>query len=195
MDFRESDTKLNLMRAFAGESQARNRYMFAAEQAKKDKLYVIQKVFEYTADQEQAHAKVFYDYLKEFEGESICVDGGYPVDIYPNIVKQLLAAHNNEYHEYQDVYKTFGEIAEKEGFKTIAQSFKLIADIEKTHGDRFKKFADYIEEGKLFLNDEKTEWLCLHCGNIHSAKQAPKVCPVCNYPQGYFIRLEMSPFE
>lgn len=179
MDLKNSQTKDNLMRAFAGESQARNRYLFAASQAKKEKLHVIQAVFEYTADQERAHAKVYYDHLKELAGSNISVDGSYPVDIYDNMVQLLRAAQHNEYEEHDDVYAKFGEIAE----------------IEKTHGDRFGKFADYMEEGKLFLNDEKTEWLCLNCGHIHNSAEAPKSCPVCNHPQGFFIRLGMSPFN
>lgn len=195
MDFKNSQTKDNLMRAFAGESQARNRYLFAASQAKKEKLHVIQAVFEYTADQERAHAKVYYDHLKKLAGSNISVDGSYPVDIYDNIVQLLRAAQHNEYEEHDDVYAKFGEIAEQEGFKAVAYSFKKIAEIEKTHGDRFGKFANYIEEGKLFLNDEKTEWLCLNCGHIHNSTEAPKSCPVCNHPQGFFIRLGMSPFN
>lgn len=195
MDFKNSKTKDNLMRAFAGESQARNRYLFAASQAKKEKLHVIQAVFEYTADQERAHAKVYYDHLKELAGSNISVDGSYPVDIYDNIVQLLRAAQHNEYEEHDDVYTKFAEIAEQEGFKAVAYSFKKIAEIEKTHGDRFGKFADYIEEGKLFLNDEKTEWLCLNCGHIHNSIEAPKSCLVCNHPQGFFIRLGMSPFN
>lgn len=195
MEFKNSQTRDNLMRAFAGESQARNRYTFAAEKAKEQKLYVIQAVFEYTADQERAHAKVYYDHLKELSGENIVVDGGYPVDIYSTILEDLKAAHHNEYEEYEDVYVKFAEIAEEEGFKAAANSFRKIAEIEKTHGDRFEKFAKYIEEGKLFLNDEKTQWLCLNCGNIHNGKEAPKVCPVCSYPQGYFVRRDMSPFN
>lgn len=195
MNFENSKTKDNLMRAFAGESQARNRYLFAASQAKKEKLHVIQALFEYTADQERAHAKVFYDHLKELSGKNILVDGQYPVDIYNNVYQLLRAAQHNEYEEHDDVYFKFGKIAEEEGFKDIAFSFKKIGDIEKTHGDRFGKFADYMEEGKLFLNDEKTEWLCLNCGHIHNANEAPKSCPVCSHPQGFFVRLEMSPFN
>ena len=133
MDFKNSQTKDNLMRAFAGESQARNRYLFAASQAKKEKLHVIQAVFEYTADQERAHAKVYYDYLKELAGSNISVDGSYPVDIYDNMVQLLRAAQHNEYEEHDDVYAKFGEIAEKEGFKAVAYSFR---EVRKTTSQR-----------------------------------------------------------
>lgn len=195
MNFQESKTKENLMRAFAGESQARNRYLFAAGQAKNNKLHVIQSIFEYTADQERAHAKVFYNHLKPFAGENICVDGCYPVDISDNIVDLMRAAQHNEYQEHEHEYATFAKIAEEEGFPAIAYSFSGIAAIEKTHGDRFGQFADLIEQNKLFNDDQEIEWLCLNCGHIHKGKSAPQACPVCQHPQGFFIRLELSPFK
>lgn len=195
MNFSDSKTKENLIRAFAGESQARNRYLFSAGQAKNSKLHVIQSVFEYTADQERAHAKVFYNHLKPFAGENICVDGCYPIDIYDDIVKLLKAAQHNEYQEHEHEYATFAKIAQEEGFPTIAYSFSSIAAIEKTHGDRFGQFADLIEQDKLFKDEQEVEWLCLNCGHIHKATSAPQVCPVCQHPQGFFIRLSLSPFQ
>ena len=194
VDFRESVTKENLMRAFAGESQARNRYTFAAAQAKKEHLHVVEAVFNYTADQERQHAYIFYQHLKEMAGETIQIDGGYPVDISPDMDKLLRMAQHNEYEEHDDVYKNFGDKAKEEGFTQIANSFHMIADIEKFHGDRFGKFAQYLEEKKLFVSDVETGWICLKCGYIDWGKEAPKKCPVCSHDQGYFIRLELSPF-
>ncbi len=194
VDFRESQTKDNLMRAFAGESQARNRYTFGASQAKKNNLHVIEAVFTFTADQEKEHAEIFYNYLKEMAGENIHIDGGYPVDIDDDIIKILRAAQHNEYEEYDPVYKSFGDIAKEEGFNNIAASFHMISGIEKTHGDRFAKFAQLMEENKLFVSDVEEGWMCLNCGYVHWGKEALKECPVCHHNQGYFIRITMAPF-
>ena len=194
-DFKTSETAKNLMRAFAGESQARNRYTFAAGLAKEQKMPMVEAVFRYTADQEKEHAEIFYDYLKPLDKETIFIDGGYPVDISSRVVDLLKFAQHNEYEEWQDVYKTFGDIAKEEGFHKVASSFHMIAEIEKTHGDRFGKFAEMMEQDKLFVSDVKTGWMCLNCGYIYTGTQAPAVCPVCTHNQGYFIRLELSPFE
>ena len=137
VEFSESKTKENLMRAFAGESQTRNRYTFAASHAKKNGLYVISAIFAFTASQEKEHAEIFYNHLKEMAGESIFIDGGYPVDISEDMCTLLEMAQHNEYEEHDDVYKSFGEKAKEEGFSRIAASFMIIAEIEKTHGDRF----------------------------------------------------------
>lgn len=193
--FKDSETKENLMRAFAGESQARNRYTFAASQAKKNGLYVINAVFAYTASQEQEHAEIFYNHLKELAGETIVVDGGYPVDVSDDMSKLLRMAQHNEYEENDPVYKTFGEKAMEEGFNRVASSFFKIAEIEKIHGDRFGRFAKLMEEGKLFVSDVEVEWMCLNCGFVYKGTKAPAVCPVCQHDQGYFIRFELSPYE
>lgn len=195
MNFKDSETKENLMRAFAGESQARNRYTFAASQAKKNGLYVINAVFAFTADQEKEHAEIFYNHLKELAGENIFIDGGYPVDISESVEELLKAAQHNEYEEHDDVYKSFAEKAEEEGFSKVAASFRMIAEIEKIHGDRFGRFAKLMEEGKLFVSDVEVEWMCLNCGYVYKGKNAPAVCPVCKHDQGYFIRFEMVPYE
>lgn len=195
VDFSKSVTKENLMRAFAGESQARNRYTFAASQAKKNGLYVISAIFAFTASQEKEHAEIFYKHLKEMSGETIFIDGGYPVDISEDVSELLSRARHNEYEEHDPVYKAFGEKAQEEGFTQIAASFLQIAQIEKIHGDRFGKYAQLMKEGKLFVSDVEEEWLCLNCGYVHKGKEAPKVCPVCQHEQGYFIRFELTPAE
>ena len=167
-----SATAKNLMRAFAGESQARNRYTFSASVAKKEGLPVIEKVFLYTAEQEKEHAEVFYKFLKEMTGETM----------------------HNEFEEFDVVYKEFGDVALEEGFDRIGHVFHMIADVEKTHGDRFGIFANLLESSRLFAAEEDTEWICLNCGYIYEGKIAPKYCPVCEHEQGYFIRLEQAPY-
>lgn len=188
MDFKNSQTKLNLMKAFAGESQARNRYTFAASEAKKQNLNVVEKLFTFTANQEKEHAELFYNCLKELSGENITVDGTYPVDISTNIVSLLQSATHNEFEEYSPVYSNFANIAKEEGFIKVYNLFSKIAEIEKTHGERFQYFAKLLDENKLFKEDKETKWICLNCGHIHYANEAPKICPVCDHNQGYFIR-------
>jgi len=195
MDFSGSVTKDNLMRAFAGESQARNRYTFAASQAKKNGLYVISAVFAFTASQEKEHAEIFYNHLKDMAGETIFIDGGYPVDIADDTADLLEMARHNEYEEHDNVYKSFGETARKEGFEQIASTFLQIAEIEKVHGDRFGKYAQLMREGKLFVSDVEEEWMCLNCGFVYKGTQAPAVCPVCRHDRGYFIRFELAPYS
>lgn len=192
---KDSQTKINLMRAFAGESQARNRYTFGASQAKKENLAVVEKNFLYTADQERAHAKVFYNHLKELSGSTIHIDGGYPVEIFDNILQTLKAAQHDEYEEWEEVYKSFANTAKEEGFMAVANSFEKISNIEKIHGDRFGDFASKIENETLFKSDKEEKWICLNCGHVHTGTEAPKVCQVCQHPQGYFILYSKSPFE
>lgn len=193
--FAQSETKKNLMRAFAGESQARNRYTFAAGQAKKAGMYVIEALFTYTANQEKEHGEIFYNYLKDAAGENITIEGGYPVNIAGDLVSLLRSAQHNEYEEHDPVYKSFGDTAKQEGFAEIASAFHQIANVEKMHGDRFGKIADQLENGTLFVSGTSVKWICLHCGAVVEAKEAPSICPVCKHDRGYFIRLELSPFE
>ena len=202
VDFKNSQTKDNLMRAFAGESQARNRYTFAAGQARQQNLYILEEIFTFTADQEKEHAEIFYNFLKDLSGETVTVDGTYPVDIDPSMQKILRAAEHNELEEHDVVYKSFAETAKEEGFPQIASTFELIAKIEKTHAERFGRYAQWMEQDLLFgLNDplnagaaRQTAWLCLNCGHIHTGPVAPKHCPVCHHDQGYFVREAEGPF-
>ncbi|MCI9368516.1 MAG: rubrerythrin family protein [Oscillospiraceae bacterium] len=189
-----SKTRENLMRAFAGESQARNRYTFAASAARKEQLEVVARVFEYTADQEKAHAKVFYDLLLPSAGQNIAIDGNYPIDLSDKTLDLLKAARHNEYEEYEHDYAAFAEIAHREGFDLIGGQFELIAQIEKTHGDRFGLFADLLEQEKLFNSDGETLWVCLNCGEVIKASLAPQTCPVCRHNRGYYVRLDLAPY-
>lgn len=195
MDFKNSETAKNLMRAFAGESQARNRYTFGAALALKEKQHWISDVFYFTANQEKEHANIFYNHLKELSGETIFIDGGYPVEKYDNLLEVLKSAKHNEYEEYEDVYQKFSEIAKQEGYDEVARDFKNIAEIEKTHGDRFAMVASFIENQQLYQDTTTTRWMCLNCGFILESTQAPKQCPVCEHDQGFFIRLELAPFS
>lgn len=194
VSFEKSQTRENLMRAFAGESQARNRYTFAAGLAKKENLQVLQGIFFFTAGQEEQHAKLYYDLLKQISGQTVQVDGTYPVDLFPDVLAHLRAAAHNEYQEFEHDYTDFAKVAKEEGFPEISHIFSSVARIEKTHGDRFGAFADLLEQGKLFVSDVECRWMCLNCGHVVEGTMAPAVCPVCRHPQGYFIRWEMSPY-
>ena len=193
-NLKDSETQRNLLRAFAGESQARNRYTIAAEKAKKEKLQVVERVFKFTADQEKAHAEIFYDHLKELTGENLEIDGTYPIEVYDDALSLLKAARHDEYEEHENVYPAFAKTAEEEGFQAVAASFRQIAEIEKVHGDRFGRFAELLEQGQLFESKMETSFMCLNCGYIYTGTKLPELCPVCQYDKGYFIRLEMAPY-
>ncbi len=194
MDFAKSQTKINLMRAFAGESQARNRYTFAAARAKEQSLHLLDVLFTFTANQELAHANIFYNHLSSLAGENIRIDGGYPVDINASLVALLRSAHHNEHEEFTDAYPAFAAAAREEGFTAVAASFETIAQIEKTHGDRFAAYADLLEQNKLFTSDASCQWMCLNCGHIHEGTSAPEACPVCHHDKGFFVRLSLAPY-
>lgn len=194
VSFEDSITKENLMRAFAGESQARNRYTIAAQQARKSGLPVIEAVFTFTADQEKEHAEIFYKHLGQVAETNIAIDGTYPVDISHDVIKLLRAAQRNELEEHEDVYKNFEEKAREEGFQDIAGSFRMIGAVEKSHGERFSLFADLLEQNKLFVSDVKTSWMCLQCGNVYTGTAVPEKCPVCGHEKGYYVRLELAPY-
>lgn len=193
-EFKTSETAKNLMRAFAGESQARNRYTMAAALAKFQKMPVVEAVFRYTANQEKEHAEIFYRYLKPLNGETIWIDGGYPVNGDTDTLSQLKAAAHNEFEEHDTVYQSFGETARKEGFDEVAEVFFKIAKIEKTHGERFACLAQKLEDGMLFKSDKSVKWICTNCGYICEGDEAPKACPVCRHEQGYFVNAEIACF-
>ena len=190
VDFQQSETKKNLMRAFAGESQARNRYTFAAATARKEKLYAVEWVFNFTAGQEKEHAEIFYNHLASCQGKNIEICAAYPIDESKDTASLLRASHKNEYEEYQNIYKDFGDKAHSEGYLAIADSFYKISEIEKTHGDRFAKLLNLLETGKMFVSDLECTWVCLNCGHEVKGRFAPEMCPVCKHDKGYFIRAE-----
>ena len=181
VNFSESKTKENLMRAFAGESQARNRYTFAAEQCRREGMQSIGGIFLYTADQELAHARRFYELLKPETGTTIFIDGSYPVDEPGSVQDLLQAAAHNENEEAVDVYPAFARIAKEEGFYEAASTFMQIAEIEAMHRCRFQKLAELLKDHTFFERCETGKWICTNCGHVHEGRQAPAVCPVCRH--------------
>ena len=180
-------TAENLMKSFAGECQARTRYTYYASIAKKQGYVQISNIFMETAEQEKEHAKKFYKYLKEdFVDEMIDINAAFPVSFHEDTMKNLKAAAAGENEEWTELYPEFAKIAREEGFEAIAITFERISEVEKRHEARYNKLAKNIEEGKVFKKDEKVLWKCLNCGHIHEGEEAPKVCPTCVHPQGYF---------
>ena len=194
MNLKNTQTLNNLMRAFAGESLARNRYEFAAEQAETDGLPVIAAVFRYTADQEKEHAEIFADYLRRGGAETVEIKGGFPVDTAADTLALLASAVKNEQQEHSDVYPAFAAVARDEGFGEIARKLEQIARVESCHAGRFEAFRRLLAEHKLFVSDVECAWICLNCGHEFNEKAAPQTCPVCG-EAGYFIRVSMSPYE
>lgn len=188
-------TKENLMRAFAGESQARNRYTFAASVAKKEKYAILEQLFTYTANQEKAHAWEFMKRLKEFTGQEIDITASYPAEVETSTLVLLKAAAKHESAEGNEIYIEFSKIAKEEGFESIATLFEQIASIERVHSERFNRYAQELENGTLFKKNESINWMCTNCGFIYEGPEAPQACPVCAHPQGYFIPFENSDFE
>ena len=189
MSFKETRTAENLLKSFAGESQARMRYGYAAKTAKKEGYEQIFSIFSETADNEKEHAKVFFKHLLKngMEGEVINIMASYPVGWSPeNTLKNLEYAANGEKEEWTELYPMFAEIAEEEGYRDIALSWRMIAKVEKEHEKRFRKLYNNIRDLKVFKKDDKVFWKCINCGYIHESSEAPKICPTCNHPQSYF---------
>ncbi|MDX9872170.1 MAG: ferritin family protein [Clostridia bacterium] len=191
---KDSVTKENLLKAFAGECQAWRRYELAAGQSKAQNLEVLYWLFHYTGNQEKEHAEVFYNHLKEFNGQEISLSANYPIDNSNNLLELLQLAAQHEAAEHDTIYKSFGDKAREEGFSDIANSFYMIAEIEKVHSRRFTQYAQLMQNNKLFENETPIEYICLNCGHIHKALGAPQICPVCSHNQGFFVRREDSPF-
>ena len=172
MELKGSKTEQNLMAAFAGESQARNKYTYFASKAKKDGYEQIAAIFEETALNEKEHAKIWF---KELNGGAI-----------PSTVDNLKSAADGENYEWNDMYDEFAKVAREEGFDRIANLFEGVGKIEKEHEERFRKLLDNVENGLVFSKDGDKIWKCRNCGHIVIGKEAPKVCPVCAHPQSYF---------
>ncbi len=172
MELKGSKTEQNLMTAFAGESQARNKYTYYASKAKKDGYEQIAALFEETANNEKEHAKMWF---KELNGGEV-----------PSTEENLLAAAEGETYEWTDMYEEFAKVAEEEGFTVLAKKFRGVAAIEKMHEERYRKLLANVKEGLVFSRDGDMIWQCRNCGHIVVGKKAPLVCPVCNHPQSYF---------
>lgn len=191
---KDSMTKENLLKAFAGECQAWRRYEFAASQSKNQNLQVLYWLFHYTGSQEKEHSEIFYNHLREFHGQEISISADYPIDNSNNILELLQLSAKHEAAEHDTIYKSFGDIAKEEGFSHIANSFYMIAEIEQIHSQRFAQYAQLVQNNKLFENETPTEYICLNCGHVHKGNKAPQVCPVCSHNQGFFVRRDDSPF-
>jgi len=178
-----SKTEQNLLKSFAGESQAKMRYEFFAKQAKKDGLEQIASIFDETAINEKAHAKRFFKFL---EGGAVEITATYPAGKIGTTLENLKESAEGENEEWTELYPEFAKVAEEEGFKEIATAYKLIAKVEKAHEDRFKKLYKNLEEGKVFEKGDKVVWKCRNCGFLHEGTKAPEMCPACLHPQSYF---------
>lgn len=176
-------TEQNLLKAFAGESQARNRYTFFASVAKKEGYEQIAGVFMETAEQEKEHAKRFFKYL---EGGPLTITASYPAGIIGTTTENLLAAAEGEHEEWDVLYAEFGDVAEKEGFPEIANTFRQIAKVEAEHEKRYLKLLSRITDGNFFVRDNEIWWQCRNCGYVCKASEAPQICPSCKHPQAYF---------
>lgn len=171
-DLKGTKTEANLMTAFAGESQARNKYTYYASKAKKEGYEQIAAIFEETAGNEKEHAKMWFKLLCGGE--------------IPDTITNLEDAANGENYEWTEMYDEFSKVAKEEGFDDIANKFKLVGAIEKEHEARYRKLLDNIKEERVFNKEESVVWVCRNCGHVHVGKTAPKVCPTCNHPQSYF---------
>lgn len=186
MELKGSKTMQNLMNAFAGESQARNRYTYYASVAKEEGYEHISAIFEETAWNERAHAKVFFDHLVRGLGaDKLVVTGDYPVSL-GNTAENLKAAAEGENEEHAVLYPAFAKTAEEEGFKAIAKSFQEISEVEEQHEKRYLELYELVKSGKYFTRDEEVTWKCRNCGYVHVGKEAPQVCPACLHPQAHF---------
>lgn len=176
-------TEKNLLKAFAGESQAKNRYTFYAKQAKKEGFEQIAAFFEETALNEEQHAKIFFRFL---EGGPVEITASYPAGVIGNTTENLKSAADGEHEEWTELYPEFGKIASEEGFSKVATAFKLIATVEEHHENRYRKLLNNLEKNRAFEREEKTYWICRKCGYIHFGKKALNNCPACDHPVGYF---------
>lgn len=178
-----SKTEQNLLKAFAGESQARNRYTYFAGQARKEGLEQIAAFFDETAINEKEHAKRFFKFL---EGGMVEITATYPAGIIGTTLENLKAAADGEKEEWGELYPEFARVAEEEGFKDVAAAFRLISVAEKAHETRYRKLYDNLQSGKVFENGGKITWKCRNCGYLHEAEKAPQMCPACLHPQAFF---------
>ncbi len=184
-----SKTEQNLLKAFAGESQARMRYDYFAKQARSEGLEQIAAIFEETAINEKAHAKRFFRFL---EGGPVEITATFPAGKIGTTLENLHAAAEGENEEWTELYPEFARIAEEEGFKEVANAFKLISKVEKAHEERYRKLFDNLESGHVFEKGEKVVWKCRVCGYLHEGTKAPKMCPACLHPQSFFEIQEIN---
>jgi rubrerythrin len=182
-DLKDSLTEKNLLTAFAGESQARNRYTYFASQAKKDGFVQIQSIFEETANQEKEHAKRLFKFL---EGGEVEIKASFPAGVIGSTQENLKAGAAGEHYEHTEMYPGFAKTARDEGFEAIANVFEAIAVAEKQHEKRYLDLAANIEAGRVFKRDTEVVWRCRNCGYLHTGSEAPETCPACAHPKAHF---------
>lgn len=178
-----TQTEANLLKSFAGESQARNRYTYFASVAKKEGYVQIEDIFTETANQEKEHAKRFFSFL---EGGDLEITACFPAGKVGTTAENLLAAASGEYEEHSDIYPSFAKIATEEGFPAIAALWTAVSVAEKQHEKRYRDLLANIEGGKVFTRDNEVVWRCRNCGYLHNAKNAPELCPACVHPKAHF---------
>jgi rubrerythrin len=183
MGIQGTRTERNLLTAFAGESQARNRYSYFASQAKKEGYHQIAAIFQETADQEREHAKRFFSLL---EGGEVEIRAAFPAGTIGSTAENLQAAAAGERHEWTEMYPGFAEIAREEGFETAAKLFEAIGVAEAQHEKRYRELKANLDAGRVFKRDAPVKWRCLNCGYVHEGTDAPKACVACAHPQAYF---------
>jgi rubrerythrin len=183
MDLKGSKTEKNILTAFAGESQARNRYTYFASAARKEGYIQVANAFEETANQEKEHAKRLFKLLK---GGEVEIQASFPAGVIGTTAENLKGSVGGEHYEWESMYPGFAQVAREEGFGSIAKIFEAIAVAENQHKKRYRGLLDNIEAGTVFKKDKPVVWRCLNCGYLHEGEEAPKACPACAHPQGYF---------
>lgn len=183
MELKGSETEKNLLAAFSGESQARNRYTYFASQAKKEGYVQISAIFEETANQEKEHAKREFKFL---EGGEVEVTAAFPAGVIGSTMENLRAAAAGEHYETTEMYPEFADVADKEGFGEIAEVFRSIAVAEKRHEQRYLALAKNIKDGVVFKRDKAVRWVCRNCGYVHEGTESPDMCPACAHPKSYY---------
>ncbi|MEM2119131.1 MAG: rubrerythrin family protein [Candidatus Bathyarchaeia archaeon] len=183
LDLKGSKTEKNLLAAFAGESQARNRYTFFASVARKEGYEQIAAIFQETADNEKEHAELFF---KQLKGGLVEITAEYPAGVIGSTAENLEAAAEGEKLEWGTLYPNFAEVAEEEGFAEAARIFRMVAKVEAYHERRYRKLLANVTQGKVFKKDSPIKWKCRNCGHVYEGAEAPEKCPVCDHPRSYF---------
>ncbi len=188
-----SETLKNLVKAFMGESMARNRYTFYAKVAKEEGYVFIQRVFLETAENEKEHAENLLKFIQRLRGtdEAVVVEEAEAPVVWGTTVENLKAAIAGEHYENSEMYPNFAEVAEKEGYKDIADRLRAIGEAEKHHENRYRKLLEEVEKGTFFKRDKETAWVCLECGYIHYGTEPPEECPSCGHPRAYYVAQDL----
>ena len=193
-DLSQAKTRENLMSALAGEALSCTRYKLAEKVCRQKQEFTLANLFKFTAAQERVHAEVFYKHLKQCGCEPVSIRADFPNECSEEPLDLLRHAVETESHESSEVYPAFAQTARDEGFPEIAQDFENIASVEGSHSERYRHYADLLENGRLHSCESAEDWLCLNCGYLHSGSSAPETCPVCAQPQGWYIRLCETPW-